>query len=65
MSKKTSLKEKSAVELATLLSQKREELRKLRFAAAGARPKDTDAPKKTRKEIARALTEQSARAKTA
>lgn len=57
MAKKTSFKEKSREELTKLLAEKREELRKLRFEAAGARPKDSNAPSKARKEIARILTE--------
>lgn len=48
--------DKTAAELGTLLSEKREELRKLRFEAAGARPKDSNAPAKARKEIARIMT---------
>ncbi len=65
MAKKTTLKEKNEVELVKLLKEKREELRGLRFAAAGARPKDSNAPSKTRKEIARVLTELGNREKTA
>ncbi len=56
MTKKTLYKDKSAEDLTTLLSEKRETLRKLRFEAAGARPKDSAAPKKARKEIARIMT---------
>ncbi len=56
MSKKLSMKDKSKEELAKLLGEKREELRKLRFEAAGARPKDSNAPSKVRKEIARIMT---------
>jgi ribosomal protein L29 len=65
MAKKTNLTEKNPVELTKLLKEKREELRGLRFSAAGARPKDSNAPKKTRKEIARVLTEMGNRAKKA
>lgn len=57
MAKKLSYKDKQAPELLKLLAEKREELRKLRFEAAGSRPKDSNAPKKARKEIARILTE--------
>ena len=57
MAKKTLLKEKSAEELTKLLREKRGSLRDLRFAAAGSRPKDSNAPLKTRREIARVLTE--------
>ncbi len=65
MAKKTTLTEKNPAELTKLLKEKREELRGLRFAAAGARPKDSNAPMKTRREIARVLTEQGNRAKKA
>ena len=61
MSKKLSLKEKSVAEIHKLLTEKREELRALRFKAAGARAKDTNGPKKARKVVAQALTELSAR----
>lgn len=61
MTKKTSLKEKSAVELTKLMAEKREELKALRFAAAGSRPKDTNAAGKARKEIARAMTAMNAK----
>ncbi len=43
-------------ELATFVSEKREELRSIRFAAAGARPKDSNGPAKVRAEIARIMT---------
>ena len=56
MSKKLSFIDKSAEELTKLLGEKREELRKLRFEAAGARPKDTNAPANIRKDIARIMT---------
>lgn len=61
MSKKLSLKEKSVAEIQKLLTEKREELRTLRFSAAGARAKDTNGPKKARTVVAQALTELSAR----
>ena len=48
-------------ELVKLLSEKREELRVVRFAAAGSRPKDASVSAKLRKEIALILTEFSAR----
>jgi len=47
------------------VKEKREELRGLRFAAAGARPKNSNAAGNTRREIARLLTELGNRAKTA
>ncbi len=50
------MKDKSREELVKLLGEKREELRKLRFEAAGARPKDSNAPSKVRKDIARIMT---------
>ncbi len=56
MAKKLAYKDTSTEDLNKLLGEKREELRKLRFEAAGARPKDSNAPKKTRKEIARIMT---------
>jgi ribosomal protein L29 len=59
--KKNPLKEKTPAELAKLLGEKREEQRALRFATLGARPKDPDAPKKLRKEIAQVMFEISAR----
>jgi len=65
MAKKTTLTEKTPAELTKLLAEKREELRHLRFAAAGARPKDSNAPGKVRREIARVLTELGNRAKKA
>ena len=53
---------KTDQELSKLLTDTRTALRGERFAAAGARPKDPNAPKKERKTIARILTEQRARA---
>ena len=61
MAKKTSLKEKNAGELVKLLGEKREELRKLRFEAAGSRPKDSNAPAKVKRAIARLMTELTAK----
>ena len=49
-------------ELSELLSKTRETLRTERFSAAGARAKDSNSPRKLRKVIARALTEQHVRA---
>lgn len=60
--KENMMTKKTDQELATLLTETRAKLRTERFAAAGARPEDTNAPKKLRKEIARVLTEQRARA---
>ena len=52
---------KTDQELLTLLADTRGVLREMRFSAAGARPKDSSAPGKLRKVVARALTEQCAR----
>ena len=62
MAKKEGMQKKTDQELAKLLADTRETLRSERFAAAGARPKDPNAPSKLRREIARILTEQRARA---
>lgn len=61
MAKKINLTEKKADELKSMLTKSREELREIRFAATGSRTKDTSAHKNTRKNIARVLTELSAR----
>jgi ribosomal protein L29 len=63
MNKKHSMKEKGDPELDKLLAETRATLRTERFAAAGARPKESNAPAKMRKTIARILTEQHARAR--
>ena len=52
---------KTDAELAKLLVDTRGALRTERFAAAGARPKDTNSPKKLRAVIARVHTEQGLR----
>ena len=52
---------KTDQELSKLLTDTRASLRAERFAAAGARPKDSNAPKKLRAVIARVLTEKHAR----
>ena len=59
------MKTLSDTELAKILADTRKDLREHRFAAAGSRPKDTNALTKARKQIARALTETSVRARTA
>lgn len=61
MAKQTHMKTLSDTELVKTLTDTRKELHGHRFAAAGSRPKDTNALKKARKVIARALTEQRAR----
>lgn len=53
---------KTDQEIEKLLVDTRAVLRTERFSAAGARAKDSNAPRKLRKIIARALTEKSARA---
>ncbi len=58
MAKTLSFKDKKPEEIQKLLKEKREELRTLRFAAAGGRPKDASAAGKVRKDIARLLTEE-------
>lgn len=65
MAKKISFKDKKPEEITKLLGEKREELRTIRFQAAGARPKDASAGAKVRKDIARLLTEQTAQKKAA
>ncbi len=65
MAKKTTLADKNAGELVKLLGEKREELRKLRFEAAGSRPKDSNAPAKVKRDIARLMTELTAKKKAA
>lgn len=52
---------KTDQELTKLLALTRAELRTERFAAAGARAKDSNSPKKLRATIARILTERHAR----
>ena len=57
MTKKLSLKEISPADLMKSVAEKREELRTNRFSAVGGRPKDSNGCIKTRKDIARLLTE--------
>jgi len=59
--KKNTIPTLSDADLAQLLVDTRTTLRAERFAAAGARPKDSNSPRKLRKTIARALTEQGSR----
>lgn len=65
MAKKISFKDMKSEEIVKLLGEKREELRALRFQSAGGRPKDASALGKTRKDIARLLTEQTAQKNSA
>lgn len=51
------LEKKTVADLEKDLRQKREELQKMRFGAAGAKNKDTGFARKTRREIAQILTE--------
>ena len=55
----------STAELEKLIAEKREELRTLRFGAAGARAKDPSEFHKAKRDIARALTELTAQQKNA
>ncbi len=59
------MKTKTDTELVKLIADTRAELRIERFSAAGARAKDSNAPKKLRTKIARMLTEQHARVRVA
>ena len=59
------MKTKTDQELAKLLTETREQLRTERFSAAGARAKDSNAPRKLRTTIARVLTEQGVRSRAA
>lgn len=61
MSKKISFKEHSPEDLIKFVEGKREELRSLRFSASGSKNKNVKQARAYRKEIARALTEASAR----
>ena len=63
MTKKEHMRDKTEAELTKLLGETREALRTLRFESAGARPKDSTAPSKARKVLARILTETNARAR--
>jgi ribosomal protein L29 len=55
------LKEKNEADLAKILSEKREELRKLRFGVAGSTMRNVHAGKNLRREIAQILTELTSR----
>jgi len=62
MTKKDVMTTKTDQELSKLLTDTRATLRTERFSAAGARAKDSNAPRKLRTTIARVLTEQHVRA---
>jgi len=61
MAKKLSLTNHSHEDLQKLIHDKREELRGLRFGAAGSKNKNVKLARTLRKDIARALTEQNGR----
>ncbi len=63
MTKKEHMTTKTDQELMKILTDTRAELRTERFSAAGARAKESNAPRKLRKNIARVLTEQHARSR--
>lgn len=65
MTKKNTINTLGDAELEKLLTETRATLRTERFAAAGARPKESNAPAKMRKTIARILTEQHVRTRKA
>lgn len=56
MAKKTSLTNHSIEDLKRLVSDKREELRALRFSVAGSKNRNVKLSRTLRKEVARALT---------
>jgi ribosomal protein L29 len=56
MSKKQDLTKHTQAELMKLASDKREELRVLRFGASGSKNRNVKAARTLRKEVARALT---------
>jgi large subunit ribosomal protein L29 len=61
MAKKTDIKKTGDKELLKNLAEKREELRKMRFDLAGSKNKNTKLVKNTKKDVARILTELTAR----
>lgn len=61
MAKKTSLVNHSIEDLKRLVSDKREELRALRFSVAGSKNRNVKLGRTLRKEVARALTALGAR----
>lgn len=61
MAKKTKLTTHTPEDLQSLVSQKREELRVLRFSVAGSKNRNVKLSRSLRKEIARGLTELNAR----
>lgn len=63
MSKMKDIKAKNDTDLANYVQEKREAVRKFRFSIAGSRPRNVRQIRADKKEIARALTEQTARTK--
>jgi ribosomal protein L29 len=63
MEKMTDIKQKSDSELTAFINEKRESLRKIRFASAGSGMRDVKGIRSLRTEIARARTEETARRK--
>lgn len=59
----TEIKKKSDTDLTKLVSEKKEELRKIRFESAGSGMRNTQVMKNLRHEVARILTELNNRAK--
>jgi ribosomal protein L29 len=57
MAKKTDLTKHTKADLLKLASDKREELRVLRFGTAGSKNRNVKAARNLRKDIARALTQ--------
>ncbi|GMU74002.1 MAG: hypothetical protein AMXMBFR44_2010 [Candidatus Campbellbacteria bacterium] len=63
MAKKDNIKNMTDKDLVTLVTEKREALRQVRFATSSSRGRDVKKLRESKKEIARALTELSARTK--
>ncbi len=59
------IKAKNDTDLATYVQEKREAVRKFRFSLAGSRPRNVRQIRVDKKEVARALTEQTLRTKEA
>lgn len=58
------LQQKNDTDLVTMITEMREELRKLRFGTAGSAMRNSHAVRNLRRDIARALTELTKRSKT-
>jgi ribosomal protein L29 len=65
MSKMKDIKAKNEKDLAEYVKEKREAIRKFRFSLAGSRPRNVRQIRADKKEVARALTEQTLRTKEA